>query len=174
MPSSKPKQRHLAPDGRGSAEVVAGILENYARRGVFRGFSPGPISKGKVTYRIVWHFDRVFELTFDIESKKMRFPSVLPKVPAGSRMYQELKEFIKSRHEEGLPEHRGIDRRKAEVRPHNTNGNVSLTLSVKSHDYEYGTRKLVHLVHEVFMTFLRDGSYYEYLVDTFDLTPEGM
>lgn len=171
MPSSR-KGEETNSDG--PAELVAGILEGYARRGVFRGFSLARVSKGKATYRIVWHFDRVFELTFDLQRMSLRFSALLPNVPARSGMYRELREFIASRQAKGLPEHRGIDRRKAEVRTDNRSGNVSLTLNVKNREYEYGVRKLVHLVHEIFLTFLRDGSYYEYLVETFDLAPEGM
>ncbi len=33
-------------------------------------------------------------------------------------------------------------------------------------------RQLIHLVHEIFMTFLLDGRYYEYMVETFDLDPD--
>lgn len=171
MPSTRKRKER---DSHGPSEVVARILEGYAQRGVFRGFSQARVIKGKATYRIVWHFDRVFDLTFDPASNKLRFSALLPNVPRNSRMYRELREFIASRQAEGLPEHRRIEGSKADVRPDNRNGNVSLTLSVKNHEYEYGVRKLVHLVHEIFLTFLRDGSYYEYLVDTFDLAPEGM
>ena len=168
------KQRSHPAELRGAAEVVSGILETYARRGVFRGYSRGSEGRGQATYKIVWHFDRVWELRLDIERGRLRFPLVLPNLPADSQMYSELKEFVRSRHGESLAEHRRIDRGKAEVNTHKRNGNVSLTLTVKNDDYEYGVRKLVHLVHEIFMTFLRDGSYYEYLVDNFDLAPEGM
>jgi hypothetical protein len=174
MPARRRKEESPLANSSAPVQVVAEILESYARRGIFRGFSPGPVSRGKASFRIVWHYDRVFELIFDLHKKKMSFPLLLPGVRAGSPLYRELKRFIKSRHAEELPEHRRIDTSKAKVQAYNLNGNVSLTLNVMGHDYEYGVRKLVHLVHEIFMSFLRDGSYYEYLVETFDLSPEGM
>lgn len=104
----------------------------------------------------------------------MRFPVVLPNVPADSEMYSELKGFIKSRHSDKVPEHRRIDSRKAQVRSYNRGGNVSLTLTVVDDEFEYCAGKLVNLVHEIFMAFLIDGSYYEYMVETFDLDPDRM
>ena len=101
----------------------------------------------------------------------MRFPLVLPDVPAGSRMYRDLKEFIKSRHSAELPDHRRIDTGKANVGCYVRSGNVSITLTVRSGDYEYGARKLINLVHEIFLVFLADG-YYEYMVEAFDLDPD--
>ena len=154
--------------------TVAETLENYARRGVFRGFSRGPVSRDKAAFRMVWHRDRVFDFVFDFHSNTMRFPLVLPNVPAGSAMYSELKNFIKSRQTDSVPEHRRIDSRKAQVRSYNRGGNVSLTLTVVDGDFDYCARKLINLVHEIFMVFLIDGSYYEYMVETFDLDPDRM
>jgi hypothetical protein len=156
---------------RSRIDLVAAILEGYARRGVFRGFSQKPVRRGKAAFTMVWHRDRVFELVFDYERNTMRFPLVLPNVPADSEMYAAFKAFVKSRHSDELPEHRRIDHRKAEVRSYNRAGNVSLTLTVKNGDCEYGARRLIHLVHEVFLTFLLDG-WYEYMVENLDLDPD--
>jgi hypothetical protein len=149
-------------------DLVAETLESYANRGVFKGFSRVPVSHGKATFRIAWHRGQVFELIFDLKTGAMRFPTVLPNVPADSTMYGELKEFIKSRHSTDLPEHRRIDGNRAQVRSYNRAGNISLVLRVMNGDYEYGVRRLVHLVHEIFLTFLVDG-YTDYMVETFEL-----
>ena len=158
---------------RSRIDLVAEILEGYARRGIFRGFSQRPVRGGKASFTMVWHRDRVFELVFDYHKNTMRFPLVLPNVPADSEMYSAFKVFVKSRHSDDLAEHRRIDQRKAEVRSYNRGGNVSLTLTVKKGDCEYGARRLVHLVHEVFLTFLIDG-WYDYMVENFDLDPDSM
>lgn len=154
-------------------ETVAAALENYAQRGVFRGFSRGPVKKGRATFKMMWHRDRLFELVFDSAKATLRFTLVLPNVPPDSAMYREFKKFVRSRQSEELPEHRRIDKKKAEVRPYNRAGNVSLTLKLKDGDYEYGTGKIVNLVHEIFMVFLHDG-YFEYMVENFDLDPDTM
>jgi hypothetical protein len=86
-------------------------------------------------------------------------------------MYREFKQFVESRHSEKLPDHRRIDPKKATVRPSSRSGSVALTTTVKNGDYEYATRKLIHLVHETFLVFLQEG-HYDYMVRVFDLDPD--
>lgn len=148
---------------------VTSVLEGYAAKGVFRGFSAGPANKGKAVYKMLWHYDRRFELIVDTRRKTMRFPVVLPGVAADSAMYRELKEFLKSRHSQELPEHRRIDSAKARLSCSNRNAKVAVALTVRDGDFEYGARKIVHTVHEIFMVFLADGPYYDYLVEQLGL-----
>ena len=155
-----------------AADLVAEILEGYANRGVFRGFSRGPVRGGKAGFKMLWHRDRFFDLALDPRRKTMTFPVVLPQVPATSPMNREYREFVKSRSDRGLPGHRRIDPKKAVVEPFNRGGNVGLRITVKAGAYEYATRKLIHLVHETFLVFLYDGRYYDYLIETFDLDPD--
>jgi hypothetical protein len=153
-------------------ERVAEVLEGYAQRGVFRGFSRAPaIRDGKCAFKLVWHHDRAFELVFDARRNTLRFPLLLPNVAADSSMYGELKRFIEERHSTEIPEHRRIDRRKAVASVSNRRANVSLTMRLLNDD-EYGARKLIHLATEVFLVFLQDGRYYDYMVENFDLDPD--
>ena len=174
MSAAKLKQKIKPAPQNSDIEIVADTLENYAKRGVFRGFSRGPVNGGQAAFRMVWHHQRTFDFILDAQKKTMRFPLVLPGVPADSAMYRELKRFIKSRQSDELPEHRRIDSRKVQLQSFNRGGNVSLSLRVLDGDCEYGARKLIHLVHEIFLTFLLDGNYYDYLVETFDLDPDRM
>ncbi len=152
---------------------VAETLEGYARRGVFRGFSQEPDGDGgKAIFKLLWHRNRVFELVFEAEKNTLRFPLVLPNLAANSAMYRELKAFIKARQAVERPEHRRIDPRKAQVQAGNRGGQASLTLRIKDGDDEYATRKLIHLVQEIYLTFLLDGRYYDYMVENFDLDPD--
>ena len=150
------------------------MLAEYAERGVFRGFSRGEVRGEQATFRIVWHRDRVFDLALDCKSGALRFAEILPDVPADSAMYRELKEFVRLQRSSARPEHRRIDSDKAQVRLYNRQGSVSLVLKVKDSDYQYGVRKCIHLVHEIFMSFLVDGPYLEYLVETFGVDPDRM
>jgi hypothetical protein len=171
MSAARLKERHGVKATRARIEAVTATLEGYARRGVFRGFSPaGDVRQGRAIFRLLWHRDRVFEFVFDTRRNTMRLPLVLPNVPA--EIYRELKEFIKARHAAELPDHRRIDSSKAQITASNRGGNVALSLRVINGDDEYGARKLIHLVHEIFLTFPLDGRYYEYLVENFDLDPD--
>jgi hypothetical protein len=153
-------------------DQVGDILESYARRGVFRGFSRGPVENGTARFRMLWHRDRYFDLTLDTAKSEIRIATVLPEVPARSPMYGAFKEFIRSRNSEELLPHRRIDERKVTVQCGNRQGNVSMVVKVLDGDVDYATRKMIQLVHEVYMVFLVDGPYLEYMVDAFQLDPD--
>jgi hypothetical protein len=152
-------------------DVVAEALESYARRGVFRGFSRGDVRNGRAVFRMVWHWNRDFDLIFDSNHGIMRFPLLLPDVSGNSKLYRDLKEFIKSRQSAQLPDHRRIDSKKAKVGCSVRGGRVSVALTVRGGDYDYCARKLISLVQEIFLVFLAD-SYYDYMVDAFELDPD--
>jgi hypothetical protein len=145
------------------------ILQEYADRGVFRGFSRGPVRDGKSEFTLVWHRARTFEVTVDTRGRVVRCPVVLPMVESGSEIYRNLKAFVKSRQAADLPEHRRIDPAKVRIACLNRKGNVSVALRFEG-DPEYAVRKFVDLVQEIFLVFLPD--YFEYQVEAFDLDPD--
>ncbi len=146
--------------------TVRESLQAYADRGVFRGFSE--VNNGH--FKFVWLIRHQMELSVDTAKHVLRFKQLLPGVPASSTMYAELKSFIEQRHDRELPEHRRIDRRRAEVSCSNRGGFVSLSLKVKNNQYAYGVNRIVNLVHELFLR-LRDA-YPEYLAENFDVPQE--
>ena len=170
--NAKPTQPMIAPASQVSA--VTELLEEYARRGVFRGFSCQQARGGKATYRLLWHRNQTFDVTFEPASGRVGISRLLVNVPANSAMYRELKQFIASRQSDDLPEHRRVDRDKARVYVSNRKGVVSLAVESVDGNDPYGARKLIHLVHEIFMTFLVEGNYFDYMVEVFDLDPDRM
>lgn len=114
-----------------------------------------------------WHKDRFYDLLFDSAKGSLRFPVVLPKVPR--EMYEAFKIFVASRQSDEMLAHRRIDPNKVRISCSLKNGNISLLFIAKDKDYEYATQKLINLMHEIFMVFLRDGLYYEYVIATFDV-----
>ena len=149
-----------------SLQIVRESLQAYADRGVFRGFSE--VKSGRFTF--VWFFHRPMELNADTAKHELRFKQLLPSIPAKSELYSELKRFLVERHDRQLPEHRRVDRRRAEVVCSNRAGTVSLSLKVKNNQYAYGVNRIVNLVHELFV-HLR-SEHPEYLVENFDLPQE--
>ncbi len=150
-------------------DTVNTTLEDYAGRGVFRSFSQGKTRAGKTEFKLLWHRQKTFILIFDSEKETLRFRLVLPNVPADSEMYASLKELLSNRRTAKDRPHRDVDPEKATIRPHNRGGAVSLGIQVMDGDFDYGTRKLINLVNEIFLGFLVDGPYYEYMVENFDL-----
>lgn len=168
MPTKTRKSGHSSAD----VEAVTSILEGYAAKAVFRGFSAHPKRGGRAVYKMIWHHDRPFELLLDTAGKTLQFPEVLPQVPMRSAMYRELRAFLKERQSGELPEHRRVDPSKARLKVVNQRGTVSVTMTVKDGDFDYATRKLVHVVHEIFLIFLVDGPYLEYMVEQLGLDPD--
>jgi len=141
-------------------------LQAYADRGVFRGFSE--IKSGQ--FKFVWLLHRQMDLTVDTAKHELRFKQLLPGIPASSPLYAELKSFLHERHDKTLPDHRRVDRRRAEVACSNRGGVVSISLTVKKNQYAYGVNKIVNLVHELFV-HLRDA-HPDYLVENFNVPQE--
>jgi hypothetical protein len=146
--------------------VVRENLQAYADRGVFRGFSE--IKNGY--FQFIWVVNHRMELSVDTAKHELRFKRLLHNVPAKSPLYAELKSFIERRHDEELPEHRRIDRKRAEVSCANRGGFVSVALRVKKNQYAYGVNRIVNLAHELFL-HLRERRP-EYLMENFDVPQE--
>ena len=153
-------------------EIVASILEGYAARGIFKGFGKTTTNAGTPSFKLSWHRNQTFELFVDSSKRTLTIPTVLPQIPARSKMYRDFRAFLESQHAETRPEHRRIDPTKAIARCSNRRGSVGLTMTVTGGDYEYAARKLIHLVNEVYLSFLAEGPYFEYQVEVFDLDPD--
>jgi hypothetical protein len=152
--------------------VVQQTLASYAKRGVFRAYGDQPSANGQSRFSFRWHADATFQIVHDIRREELIFRDVLPAVPGRSRMYRELKAFVAGRTSPALPEHRRIDPRKARVIVTNRRGTVSLAISLKNAHLEYGVRRAVNLIHELFVEFLRDPLYFSYMVEHFQLDPD--
>ncbi|MBE9540626.1 MAG: hypothetical protein IMF06_16205 [Proteobacteria bacterium] len=151
---------------------VGDILEEYAARGVFQGFSREEISRQRGLYRVQWHRKQLFEITYDGAKKSLRIACVLPQVPAKSAMYREFKRWLKARTDDALPDHRRCDSQKITLKTYNRSGDIALTLQMLDEDLEYSVRKLVSLVNEIYLDFLSSGLYFDWLIETFDLDPD--
>ena len=172
--ATAPVRKTASGRGRRASEavipLVTGILQGYADKGIFRGFSAGPVAGGRASFQMVWHYDRNFELVLDAAKKTLQFPALLPGVD--DELYRAFEEFVASRHAKDLPPHRRIDPSKARLTCRRKAGLVSVTMTAKDGDFEYATRKLIHAVHETFLAFLADGPYFEYLVEHLGLDPD--
>jgi hypothetical protein len=152
---------------------VGSLLESYASRRVVRGFSRELLDeKSKTVFRVRWHRDRLFEFIVDTKKNTITIPLVLPNVPARSEMYRAFKKFLRRFHSDSVPMHRRIDARKVRIRSVNKAGDVSLCVLIQDGDYAYGLRKLVHIVQEIYLGFLYDGPYREYMTEAFGLEPD--
>jgi hypothetical protein len=154
-------------------DTVRARLQHYAARGAFRSFSEVPqTSRRLVEFQFLWFRDVRFRVTYDPAARILTFVDVLPAVPVRSEMDRRLRAFIASRSGKSVPEHRRVNLKKVRVSVVNRKSAISVAFVLKPRQIAYGTRKAVHLIHEVLMDFLNDSQYVEYNIEHFNLNPE--
>jgi hypothetical protein len=156
----------------GDLALVGDTLEDYAQRGIFQAFSRQQQGRQRGEFRVLWHRNQLFQWNWDGGKRSLRIACVLPGVPAKSSMYRQFKAWLKQRQDPALPPHRQCDPEKLTLKTYNRGGEVALTMQLLDADTEYGVRKLVALVNEIYLEFLSSGLYFDWLVETFDLDPD--
>ena len=159
-----------APKSHSSTDPIHSLLENYAKRGVFRGFSLQSSRGGVAAFRVVWFYSRAFELIVDKQKKILLVPAVLPRVPAN--IYADFRAFVLSHHDAGLPDHRRTEKTKARLRCAKRRAGASIAVTARDEDYAYALQRLIHIIHETFTIFLLDGRYRDYVVEQLGANPE--
>jgi hypothetical protein len=154
------------------ADAVETILRGYVDRGVFRSLGAATPRGTQTAFAIVWHHHRSFRLVVDRAARTVSFPAVLPAIPARSSMLEELRRFTRQFASAGLPAHRRVDPDKGRLRLASRRAGVSLSLTVNRGEWEYCTRRLVHIAHEIYMVFLPDGPYQDYRVQRLGVDPD--
>jgi hypothetical protein len=151
-------------------KAVHAGLQAYADRGVFRGFSEGRPQIGKASFSFLWMSPRRLDFIVDTGKGTLTFKHLFPNVPSGSIIHKDLKRFLAERYNGGLPSHRRLDKKRAEIICTNRNGAISLSIKVKNEDYRYCLNKIVNLVHELFVHL--GDSYDDYMCENFDARQE--
>lgn len=151
---------------------VGDILEEYARRGIFQGFSRRPRARSKAAFQVHWHRSQRFEWIYDATAQRLRVACVLPNVQPNSPMHRAFKAWLKNRQDDSLPDHRRCDRHKMTLKSVNRGGALSVTASLLDGDIDYGVRKMVALINEIYLDFLSSGLYFEWMLETFDIDPD--
>ena len=156
------------------AGIVEQILRGYVDRGVFRSLGAAVPRGTQTAFTLVWHHGRSFRLVVDRTARTVSFPAVLPAIPARSPMLGELRRFTRQFTSADLPPHRRVDPDKGRLRLTSGRAGVSLSLAVVRGEWDYCTRRLVHIAHEIYMVFLPDGPYQEYRVEKLGLDPDAV
>jgi hypothetical protein len=153
-----------------AASQTGAVLQDYAERGVFKHYRAVTGRNEVAHFDFEWLYGQPFSLSCDAKHRRLTLSDLLPGVKADSMMYRELREFLKGRAQADVPEHRRVDPARATVTPRLREGVMSLELTLAGEDYEYGTRKLVNLAHELFL-FLSEY-WADYMWENFELNME--
>lgn len=155
---------------RNGLSVVRKTLQEYADRGIFRGFSEHQGRSGKTEFTFLWLTEYSLHLVCDARNASVRFNDFLPAMPVKSAVYADLRKFLRERVEGDLPKHRMVAPGRAAVRFVNRHGSVSLVLTVYRNQYRYGVKTILNLVNEIFLLLQR--SHTEYMWEHFNLPQE--
>jgi hypothetical protein len=161
--------RHFESDD-DALSIVDDTLRTYASRGVFQNLQKAGSKKACVEFHFAWLYNQPFTLICDLQRKRLALIDLLPAVQRDSMMHKELKAFLKSRSNADLPDHRRVDPQRGSVTSRMRDSLVSIELILHDHEYEYGTRKLINIVHEVFL-FLSEY-WADYMWKNFRLSME--
>jgi hypothetical protein len=158
----------------GDVTAVIPVLESYSKRGIFRTFSASQIAPGKVRAKLLWHYNRSYQITADGDRALLRISSLLPQVPSNSAMFHNFRTFVEGFGSAETVPHRRLDPLKARIKAENVGDNATFLIKVMDGDYAYAAQKLTNIAHEVFLAFLPDGPYWEYRIDVLGLDPDSM
>jgi hypothetical protein len=156
--------RGRAPD------VVANTLEQYAARGVFRGFSVGPERNGRRRFRFIWLTPKPMSISYEPASGLLSFRNLLPSVDKYPGLATGLRSVLNEHRDPAAPAHRRIDARRARLRSSTRGGSFSMTLQVRGNHGEYAVQRGLNLVNQLFL--LLQANYPEYLVECFGFRSE--
>ena len=147
--------------------AVRVCLQEYAERGVFRGFTERSKKGRRLWFSFTWLARSAYDLTYEPETGRFVFLNVLPNVAPRSALAKALREFVDGRAASDLPPHRRIDPRRSTVSALIRQGTMRLQLVAQPGHHGYGANRIVNLVHEVYLFLSR--YHPEYLWDHYGL-----
>lgn len=154
---------------RGDADAVTAALQDYADRGVFRGFSVTQ-ERGRRVFRFLWLSRQTMTLTYDPRTAVLSFARLFPGVDTQPALLGDLKTIVSERTTRAVPEHKRIDGRRARLSVTVRQGAASLTLGVRGRHHAYAVQRALNLVNDLFLAL--HASYQDYLVDQFGVSSE--
>jgi hypothetical protein len=146
------------------------VLQAYADRGVFRGFRPTPLGRGRTSFDFQWLLGRPMRAVFDARRGSLAFDALFPGLQRSSPAIRGLNAIVATRSSPRQPAHKRLDRRRADVSGAIKGGDWSLVVTVRGRNHAYAVRHALNLVNELFL-FLHE-SYPDYLIERFGLSPE--
>jgi hypothetical protein len=134
-----------------AVERVAKIMREYVDRGVFQELNVDWKEGESAQFDFGWLYAQPYTLLFDPSTNTLQFADLLPRMEQSSMMHTELEAFLKARVDPSLPDHRRVDESLVTLSSGLDDGVLALKLRLNGPHYEYGTRKLINLVHETFL-----------------------
>jgi hypothetical protein len=154
------------------ASPVSLLVNDFVGRGVFSALAMPSRHRGIEDYRLLWFRGQQMDLQVDSRHARASLARLLPPIAPRSRFDRRLRAWLRSRQAQELPPHRRVDPGRLQASLRNVGGTMRLTLVSKDGDPLLATRKLLHLVNELYLVFLATPECYDWIVEAFDLDPD--
>jgi hypothetical protein len=154
---------------RRGVDRITETLQQYADRGVFRGFNVTR-HDGRREYRFTWLTRRPTTIEYDLAARALTFRGLFPAVRSRPQMVSALHALVANRASRELPSHKRLDRRRAILASSVRKGDWSLKATIRGANDEYATRLALNLVNELFL--LLHENYPDYLIEEFGISGE--
>jgi hypothetical protein len=140
---------------------VTSTLEELRWQYAFRHLVMGKARDGRMPYRMLWHYERLYRFVLDLEAGAVIFPSMLP-ATLPPQLLRELKWFLRTSTGIGQDGGAKLDPELGELRVFVQHGALTLSITVINDAYEYCTHFLVRLADQVLLSFLNQPTYSNY------------
>lgn len=157
----------------GTAALVTACdttLQQYASRGVFRGFSATEGARGTRAYRFHWLTRRPITVSLNPSRKTLVFPQLFPAVASTPGVAAALRETLRARQQPGVPPHRRIKRQQLDVTLEGRAGDLSLKVQMRGRDTAANISIVLTLINDFHLVL--HECYPDYLVAHFGVSDE--
>ena len=151
------------------SETAAQAVDDFVARGVFRADGPKRRAATTVVWAVRWFGDHM--MTLSAGPASVAFDDVLPPLPAQSPLYRELRAWLRAQQAAELPAHRRLDPARWPLEVKNRGGRLRIALGAQAPDGE-AVRRLVQLVHALYLEFLGGPGRLHWVIDAFGLDPD--
>lgn len=153
-------------------ETVARVLADYHRRGTFGGLGEAPAKPGCAGWSVRWFRDIAFGIVLEERRGLLRLDNLLEDLPARDELAAALRAWLAERASPALPPHRRCDPARVRASLRQSGGTLALRIDCLDGDWEHATRRLVHLVNEIYLDVLSRPAHFDRLVEHFGLDPD--
>ena len=149
---------------------VGAVIDDMVARGVFHATLMRVGADNTPSWRITWFSGHQMQL--HVIDHGVSVAHILPHLRAQSPLYRDLRGWLKAQQSADLPAHRRLDPARIELKVNNSGGQIRLSLT--SHDETLAglTRRMIQLIHAVYLDFLNGPGRLEWVTEAFGLDPD--
>jgi hypothetical protein len=151
-------------------EETGALIDDLVARGVFRATPLKARTGDLAAWRLTWFGGH--QMSVQVAAGMVRVDDVLPSLPAQSKLYRDLRAWLKAQQAEDLPAHRRLDPQRFALAVRNSGGHIRLSLGSGQEALPALTNRAVQLVNALYHDFLGGSGRLEWVTEAFGLDPD--